>query len=1053
MSEQRSIDLLRKADGAILWEADAAAVHFSYVSESAAKVLGCSAQQWQSEPSFLKNHVHPEDWGRVLDTMYRAASEHGVFKCEHRMLRSDGSTLWAQTAVSPGEGNGGAMVLSGMTVDITQVRQADELLRRDEGRFRRIVDSLRGCGVFLLSSDGTIDTWCTDAQRLTGYRRQDVAGQRIARLFTDEARRAGTPERLVRAAEHQRQAEYEGWLVRNDGTQFWGSLTLAAAREEEADVASYCAVIIDLAEHHAVEAQLRARADYLRLLTASTYCYGLWMTSPRGVVESWNHGAQRIGGYRAPEIIGSSVARLLPADEIEKGTLEALLEEAERTGGADYEGWLVRKSGTIFWGRMTFGAAEDDRDELCGFSTVLRELSARKVKEDQLRANEEHFRLLVDSVQDYAIFMLSTDGRVASWNRGAQRLNGSRTHEVLGAHASRFFPEEESAKGTPAALIERATIEGHATYEGWLLRRNGQSFWGMMHLDAIEDPNGRLRGFSNVARDLTAQKRAEEALRESEERLRLLIDSVHDYAVFMVSVQRTVTSWNSGAERLEGYRADEIIGAPLTRLFPPEEVELGTLDRLFERAADETRAEYEGWLVRKDGTRFWGNVTMSAVWNGEGDLRGFSNVARDLTDRVRGERAQVFLAEAGQALAGSLDYRTTLDKVARLALRQLADCCIIAIERGTDIDLVAVAHQDAETQRELEKLVPELGNDAPVLSGVAAAMHTRESQLHPDVDGTAWLGSKHAEEARWSPHQLGVRSCMVTPMLVRGHAFGAIAFLSSSAGRRYDERDVRLAEELARRAALAVENARLYEEAQCAIRTREEVLAIVSHDLRGPLSTIALSARQYLSGDHPVERPVESTFERIARSAQRMTHMIGDLLDFSSIQASHLTLSPTDCEARQLVRDALEIYAPLAAEKQITLVDGASNVEARLHCDPNRIVQVLANLLGNALKFTERGGAVKLESETGEDGRVITFSVTDSGPGIAPDDLPHIFDRYWQAKRRSREGVGLGLAIAKGLVEAHGGTITARSTLGAGSTFSFTLPLGSAAQSADGGGR
>jgi PAS domain S-box-containing protein len=907
-------DLLTGADGTILWESDASAAHFSFVSDSAATVLGWPAHQWSTEPAFLRKHVHADDWPRLLDAMYRAAADGRPQKCEHRMLKADGSTVWAQTAMSPTIGRDGATVLHGITIDLT-------------GR-------------------------------------------------------------------------------------------------------------------HASDAARQAHTEQLELTLQSIQEYGLWLTSPSGIVETWNRGAQRLAGYRSREIVGAPVAKLFPEEAIAKGTVERLLEDASRLGSADYEGWLVRKNGATFWGRIFFGAAEHaGSDDLRGFGTLARDLTERKNIEDTLRANEEHFRLLVDSVQDFAIFMLSVDGHVASWNRGAQRLHGYRSHEILGAHASRFFPADEIAAGTLAKLLERATNDGHATYEGWLLRRDDHKFWGMIHLDAIEDPDGRLRGFSNVARDLTAQRRVEAALRESEERMRLLIDSVQDYAVFMVSPQRTVASWNVGAERLKGYRADEILGAPVSRCFPPEEVAAGVLDRLFERAITEGRGEYEGWLLRKSGTRFWGNVLVSGVRDADGRLRGFSDITRDLTERMRAERAQTFLAEAGQALAGSLDYRTTLEKVARLATRQLADCCLVAIETGTEIKPVVIAHQNAERERTLETAMIQLRRDAPLLRLIGEAMRTGESKLEADVAEAEWLHAEVPPEGLWIVEDLGVRSCMCIPMVVRGHAFGAITFLSSVPGRRYDARDLSLAEELARRAALAVENARLYEQAQSAVRTREEVLAVVSHDLRSPLSTILLSARQLLEQGDKLDAAVAATLGRIARSSQRMTHMIADLLDFSSIHRSRLKLEPSLCNARELVRDAIEIYEPIAAEKGVIVDDQTAALDQNLNCDSNRIVQVFSNLLGNAVKFTPTGGTVRIGAALTDDGRMLRFDVTDSGPGIPEADIPHIFDRYWQAKKRAREGVGLGLAIVKGLVEAHGGTVHVSSAVGSGSTFSFTLPV------------
>ncbi len=1026
-------------DGAIVWEADASAAHFSFVSESASEVLGYPPQQWQAESGFLQKHVHPDDWSRLLQTIYDAATERTSHKCEHRMLRADGSTLWAQTSVHPIE-RAGAAALSGLTVDVTEVKETEARVRREAARSRRLVENLRGCAAFLVSATGIVETWTQEAKRLTGRSREDVIGRPLSSLFASESAEAIAG--VLRAAETQNHATLEAWLVRADGAKRWGALTVAVAHQEESEPACYAVGIVDLTSRHELESDLRRAAEDRQLLVQNVIEHGLWMTAPNGIVKSWNRAAQRLSGFRSHEMIGSPVSTLLPADVVESGMLDRLLEEAAREGASRYEGPLARKDGSTFWGGLYFGAAEDEHEQLRGLATVVRDLTVRKSTEETLRANEKHFRLLVDSVQDHAIFMLSVDGRVASWNRGAQRVCGYRSHEIVGSQVSRFFPLEEIVRGEPARLLERATADGHASYEGWLVRRKGETFWGVMHLDPIEDDEtGQLRGFSIVARDLTAQKRAEAALGESEERLRLLIDSVQDYAVFMISPAGNVVSWSKAAERLKGHRGDEIIGMPLARFFPAEELAIGTVDRLFERARTENVSEYEGWLLRKDGSRFWGNVMLGAVRDGEGELRGFSNVARDLTDRMREERAQQFLAEAGQVLAGSLEYRTTLQKVAQLAIRDLADCCIVAIDAGASRHPLAVAHADAGTQEAVEHALAALPRDAAITHGIAQTLETGEPQLFPDVAQAAWFHEEADAEGLWVARDLRVRSFMCVPMIARGQAFGAIAFLSSAPERRYGARDLALAEELARRGALAIENARLFEQAQRAIQMREEVLAIVSHDLRAPLSTILLGAEQLLK-QVDEGTAVAKTLGRAARSARRMTHMIDDLLDFSSIEAGRLTLSLRDSTPRELVREVVDMYAPIAREKGIRLADGeAPSVDRRLICDPSRIVQVLSNLVGNAIKFTPSGGVVTLATSLDTEGHTVTFRVTDDGPGIATEDVPHIFERYWQAKKRAAEGVGLGLAISKGLVVAHGGSIRVATMPGKGTSFFVTIPL------------
>jgi signal transduction histidine kinase len=281
---------------------------------------------------------------------------------------------------------------------------------------------------------------------------------------------------------------------------------------------------------------------------------------------------------------------------------------------------------------------------------------------------------------------------------------------------------------------------------------------------------------------------------------------------------------------------------------------------------------------------------------------------------------------------------------------------------------------------------------------------------------------------------------MVVPLVARDRILGTLILTSEDSGRRFGPSDLALAESLAHRAALAIDNARLYEEAQEALRSRDELLAIVSHDLRNPLDVIQFTVamlRQTLPADETNSR-ARKHCDMIQRSSERMIGLIRDLLDFGTIEAGKLAIDTSTHDAATLVEEALTSARLMAAQKHIEIHADLSTEPGEVLCDRPRVLQVLANLLGNALKFTSEGGTVTV-TVTGQPNEV-RFAVADTGPGIPPESLPHVFDRYWQAKRTANLGTGLGLAIAKGIVGAHGGTIAVESTLGQGSTFSFTLP-------------
>ncbi|MGO8566307.1 PAS domain S-box protein [Rhizobium ruizarguesonis] len=252
---------------------------------------------------------------------------------------------------------------------------------------------------------------------------------------------------------------------------------------------------------------------------------------------------------------------------------------------------------------------------------------------------EGRFRLLVDAITDYAIYMLSPEGIITSWNTGAQRFKGYRPSEILGQHFSRFYLEEDRAAGVPARALATAEKHGRFEGEGWRQRKDGTCFWAHVIIDPIRRPSGELIGYAKITRDLTERRAAEKAIRQSEEQFRRLVQGVSDYAIYMLDPDGNVSSWNFGAERIKGYRPREIIGRHFSTFYTPEDREAGVPQTALRLARAEGRFEREGWRVRKDGSRFWASVVIDVIRDDEGDVLGFAKITRDITEKMETQRA------------------------------------------------------------------------------------------------------------------------------------------------------------------------------------------------------------------------------------------------------------------------------------------------------------------------------------------------------------------------------------------------------------------------------
>jgi len=647
---------------------------------------------------------------------------------------------------------------------------------------------------------------------------------------------------------------------------------------------------------------LRESEERFRLLVEGVKDYAVFMLDPYGHISTWNSGARRIKGYEAEEIVGKHFSAFYTREGVKRGHPEEVLRLAAADGQYEEEGLRVRKDGSTFWANVVITALRDEAGDLRGFAKVTRDITARKEAEERERllvreqAARERATDILESISD-AFYAVDMEWRFTYVNGKAEELWGRSREELLGKNVWEVFPEAVGAE--PYRQIGRAMVEGVTTEFETRLSRHGAWVAGQAYPSR--------EGLSVYFRDVTERKRAEEEIRQSEERYRSFVEQStegiwrfeledgmdtnlpEDEQVSHFYSHAYLAECNDVLARMYGFaRAEEIVGTRLEAFLPrssPENVEylrafVGSGYRL--NNAESEELDREG-----NPKRFLNNLTGIVE---DGLLVRAWGTQRDVTEQRRAEEAQHFFAEASTVLSSSLDYHETLATVARLAVPTLADWCAVDImEEDGIFKRLAVEHPDPEKVRlayEIERRYPP-DPDAP--RGLYNVLRTGESEMMADIPEELVEQAARDEWHRELLTKLELRSYMVVPLVTRGRTLGAISFIAAESGRRYGEADLRLAEELARRAAYAVDNARLYEEAQKEIAERrwaqEELRAS-----RDQLEAVLRGVAEGITAQDPTGKVIYAN-----DAAARLT-------GFASVQEV-MNSSPADLIARYEVLD------------------------------------------------------------------------------------------------------------------------------------------------------
>jgi PAS domain S-box-containing protein len=968
--------------------------------------------------------------------------------------------------------------------------------------------------LFLLAPDGRISNWSAAAQQLTGYTAQAAIGQPLERLYVDEERIAGRPAALLRLAQESGQSKDQGWRLHEDGTRFWAEVEITRLAGQDATSVAFGVAMRLATDRPLRTSDVHDRSNRFATLVDSVQDYAIFMLSPEGIVLSWNQGAQRLKGYRPDQIIGTSFERFYTEPDRLAGRPHRLLELARTQGRVEDEGWRVRADGSQFWADVVITSLWDASHQLIGFGKVTRDLSDRRAAEERLRQSEERLRTLVDTVKDYAIFMLAPDGTVMTWNQGAQRLKGYAPHEIIGQSFVRFYPGEDRDTERPEHLLRTAREQGRVADEGWRVRKDGSRFWADVVITALFDHAGQLIGYAKVTRDLTERRQAEQdraarmaAERSAErfERLQVATAALasstqpqHAADVLTDFVVATLGADASAVALLTDDAASLEIVSTAGR--PSSRAEIGQLlpvdgshpladawrrgEPTFNRSATANASHVEmAENASASGSRAWATLPLGLDDRPVGVLGITFDEPRalDADDRA-------FLLALAEAGAQALDRarlsvaqeraRAEAETAERVAwdeaqLVETLHSVSLALSAELDLDTVVQAVTDAATAATgaqfgsfFYNLVDQRGESYTLytLSGAPREafegfpMPRNTAVFGPTFRGEGVVRSDdirqdprygHSEPYRGMPSgHLPVRSYLAVPVVSRsGEVLGGLFFGHEAFG-VFTDRAERFAVGIAAQAAVAIDNARLYQQVQEALRTRDEFLAAAAHDLKTPLASTKGIAQLLKARVERMQIPdgarITNGLARIDESVERMTALINDLLDLGRLQMGRqLELELQSVDLAGLIGQVVADHEPTARRHSTSVRLGDAPLVG--HWDPARLRRVFDNLLSNAIKYSPEGGEIVIRAERQVDSRgaaLAIIEVSDQGVGIPAADLPYVFERFRRGGNVGfAHGTGIGLGIARSIVEQHGGSISVTSTEGTGSTFSVRLPL------------
>lgn len=1069
--ESLRVTLTSIGDGVIVCDVEG---RITFLNPIAEELTGWNQEETEGRLlTEVFNIVNETTRERVENPAHRALAEGTVVGLANHtvLVAKDGSERPIDDSAAPIiDHDGGIAGVVLVFRDATEKRQAEI----EHGRLAALVDSSEDA-IIGMDFEGIITNWNIGAEQLFGYTAEEAVGSSMFETIAPTSRREELRQTLLRIQKGERPVPLETIRQHRDGRQMAVSIRYSPIRDKAGETIGVSAIDRDISSLKAAQKRRNVRlavsqivsqepdvetaisrilAAVCSILRWDAGCFWQFDTQEdvlvcpmpwqqTGGTERFREATRELAFKRGEGLPGKVWDKEAPVwiTDVQKDGSIPRSRNGKFHGAFGCPVVLGNEFiGVIEWFSEQVQEADDELLEMMRtIGGQIGQFIERREAERRLRQSEQE---LTDFFENAAVGLhwVGPDGIVLRANRAELKMLGYRLDEYVGHHIAEFHVDQDVIESILTCLAEGGEVKDHEAR----LRCKDGSIKHVLIDSNVMWQDGEFVHTRCFTRDITQRRHAESALQDSEERLRIALEAGR-MGTWEWRIREGEVIWSPTLEQIHGIPVGSFPGTfeAYQQDIHPEDRErvLSTIRNSIE-AGQEHFLEYR--IIWPDRSVHWLEARGRLIRDDEGQPLRLIGVCSDITFRKQLEESLRLLADASKLLSEFSDFESTLQEMASLAVSEFADWCVVdTLLADGSLKLMTLTHVDpakTEIVRQLRLRFPLTFDET---FGVSKVLETGQSQLVSEIDDGVLQAAAQNEVHLQMMRDLGVRSCMFVPLVAKHQLLGVLTFVSGDTGRRYSPEDLALAEELASRTAIALENAQLYEELREADRRKDEFLAMLAHELRNPLAPIrsgldllAMNPRE----DHETIALMQDQVEHVVR-------LVDDLLDVSRIMRGRVEIRREVVELGDLIRRSVLAVQPMIKGQNQELEVAFREHGLWLDVDPIRIVQVFENLLNNASKYTDSEGTINLIAERVADEAVI--SIKDNGVGIEPELLPHVFDLFTQSSRsldRSQGGLGIGLTLVKQLVEMHGGNVTAESKgSGYGSTFTVRLPLAKSA--------